>query len=66
MAIVEPLLSYGNLMAFQNGGGPPSWILTNVIFDNCEYSSEAQCASSCKTLWQPFKMLLRYGNFSIS
>jgi len=34
-------------------------------FCNCEYSSDNQCASSCKILWPPVKPLLRYGNFSI-
>jgi len=29
---VEPLLSYDDLTVFQNGDGPPSWILKDLIF----------------------------------
>jgi len=38
----EPLLSYGDLTSFQNGGGDagePRWIL-KMSFLNCRYSSE--------------------------
>ena len=57
---VKPFRIYGRLLIFQDGGRPPSSILTVQNF-NCPYPSEGQNASSYQILCKLVKAL-RYSD----